>query len=158
MRKIYLIFVILTQLKFADAQMYRHADFGKSNGIYLEMQFGSYEFNTSFASINYERYFGRYKTVSLRGGSYITDKAELLLPLSMQYIANTQKKHQIELGFGTYYYLDFSDGVEGDMPGLFFPFAYRYQESDKVYIRMGINFVTGEYVEIKPFFSLGHRF
>ena len=158
MNKIVLFLSFLIILNVADAQMYRHANFGKSNGIYLEMQLGNYEFNTSFASINYEHYFGKYKTVSIRGGSYITQQAELLIPISMQYIANARKKHEFEVGFGAYYHLDFSDGIKGEMPGLLLPLAYRYQESDKVYIRIGINFVAGEYVEMKPFFSLGHRF
>ena len=71
---------------------------------------------------------------------------------------NTQGKHQFEMGFGAYFRGDFTDKFTMDMPGLLFPIMYRYQEGDQFYVRLGFNFVAGNYVEIKPIFSLGYRF
>jgi len=156
--KLFLIFIALSATINVNAQYHRLKDFGQRNGIYLELQIKNYDFSPSFASLNYERYYGRFKTVSTRFGVYITDQPIVVLPVEVGYIGNTRGKHQYEIGFGGFMRAQFTDRFKFDLPAMLFPIAYRYQESDKFYVRMGINFVAGNTSYAKPFFSLGHRF
>ncbi len=158
MKKFLIFFILIVFFLHSKAQYHRLMDFGKSNGIYLELQIKSYDFGPSFASLNYERYFGKFKSLGVRAGAYITTQPQLLMPITVQYIANSRKKHQFELGFGGFVRTNFEENVKTDMPAMLFPMAYRFQETDKFYVRMGINFVTGINIYMKPFFSLGHRF
>ncbi len=131
----------------------------KKNGVYLEVYTIVHDFSDGFASINYERLFGKEKIRAIRIGIYPDFATATSIPVTLTRITRPWNKHHLEYGFGFVYRGELYEGhYYQDFPAMMLPLMYRYQKSDGLFIRAGINLWLAWSILPSPSFSLGYRF
>jgi len=158
--KHFIICVLSSLLCIANskAQDNEYNSIGK-NGIFTEVYILRHDFNSGFISLNYERFLGHKKRISLRGGFYPDFKTLYTFPFTCTWVTHPLKKHHIEFGLGFVYRIEiYNENVYHEIPALMLPIMYRYQPAKGFYFRGGINLFYSWPVLPSPSISAGYMF
>lgn len=132
----------------------------KKNGAYVEIFPINLADELGYFSVNYERIFGEKKRGSLRLGVYPNFKDFMSFPVTISQITHPQEMHHFEYGLGMAFSITkFNNKWWSEAPYFMVPLMYRYQKTEGLFFRGGINMTLG-YGGLIPHssVSVGYKF
>lgn len=166
MRKFVLLATFFTVFSISARAQSKDFSSLKKNGVYVEAYLIRHDFSEGFASINYERNFGKKRRTNFRIGIYPDFESTVSIPLTFSWITNPLGKHHFEYGIGAVFRIEHYVDPYGynskewfyDMPALMIPIMYRYQKHSGLFYRGGLNLFISWPTLPSPSFSIGYKF
>ncbi len=131
----------------------------KRNHVFVESYLIRHDFSSGLVSLNYARIFGKKAGTELRIGIYPDFNTTFSFPITFTWLIKPQRKHQLEIGLGLVYRLEFSESnIYKDIPAAIFPLMYRYRHKSGLFFRGGVNLIYSWPAIISPSLGLGYLF
>lgn len=128
------------------------------NGVYAEFYLLRHDFSDGFVSLNYERIIGKKGKSALRAGIYPDFQSTISFPLTYTRITGPQRIHHFEYGLGAVIRIErFQGNTYKDIPAIMIPLVYRYQKSNRFFLRAGVNTFLSWPVLPSPSLSIGYK-
>jgi hypothetical protein len=129
------------------------------NHVFVESYLITHDFSSGLVSVNYARSLGKKAGTQLRMGVYPDFETTVSFPLTFTWLIKPQKQHQLELGLGLVFRVEFYESnVYKDIPAAIFPVMYRYQHQSGLFFRGGVNVYYSWPSLVSPSISLGYSF